>query len=636
MSHLLDGQEGRHGLPELRMEPILDGEDSPADYSDGNLIRRASAPPESSQYTRGILQNYTFNIGRSRSNLSAEKLEELSMPTSSPTGCRPQTPLSSPASPRELSVSQRFDAPTEKTFSWRTWVLIPESKRGFTISWIEIWSFAMTLCIFFVAFYVPFDLVLLRREGTVRFSVESGLDITFTIDIILQFFVAFPNRPWSLSAEMWEVSPHRIFKNYCAWPLSDHGRAGLFWPDIISVCPGFLSVASRLVFGDWYAISRRMRGLDKGLRAVRLLRLLHLYRLARLMERWQATLGYSYATVTFTKHLAVSIFVCHWMACVWIASEGRYTDGAILSYNTDQPTWLSALIEAKGDPCSGGVLESPWCIYVIALYWAVVTLVTVGYGDIVPQNLFEYFICTLSILISGYTWAYIVGSVVNLLSNLDGHNSKFKQNMDDLNLMMDNMALPRDLRIKLRTYMHEAQSVERLKAQKAMFEKNISLGLQLEVARFTSQDVLHSVYWTDALEEDMKAEIVHALRSEFFGPHEVLKKPSDMIIIRRGIAASRGVVLSRGDVWGHENILISNQNLWDRHFLRSLSFLDVLVLQQTDLRRIMGSSEPASLKHLQSVEKRIRIYRAIVITAQKRAIVNIFDKAASVKFSSGG
>eukprot|EP00971_Amphidinium_carterae_P134603 2667868-Amphidinium_carterae.1 len=42
------------------------------------------------------------------------------------------------------------------------------------------------------------------------------------------------------------------------------------------------------------------------------------------------------------------------------------------------------------------------------------TLTSVGYGDIVPQNETEYFLCTILMLMCGFVWAYVVASVVNV------------------------------------------------------------------------------------------------------------------------------------------------------------------------------------------------------------------------------
>lgn len=47
-----------------------------------------------------------------------------------------------------------------------------------------------------------------------------------------------------------------------------------------------------------------------------------------------------------------------------------------------------------------------------SLYYAVMTLTSVGYGDITPQNEAEYIGCIFLMLVSGIVWAYILGGSV--------------------------------------------------------------------------------------------------------------------------------------------------------------------------------------------------------------------------------
>merc|ERR1719261_1812100 len=105
------------------------------------------------------------------------------------------------------------------------------------------------------------------------------------------------------------------------------------------------------------------------------------------------------------------------MACVWCLAEGNITKGAAMSYHTDKPSWLSVLIASKGDSCEPSAEENPVCVYILALYWSVMTLTSVGYGDITPQNSLEYVVAVILMVIVAYVWAYIVGSIVSLLAN---------------------------------------------------------------------------------------------------------------------------------------------------------------------------------------------------------------------------
>jgi len=69
----------------------------------------------------------------------------------------------------------------------------------------------------------------------------------------------------------------------------------------------------------------------------------------------------------------------HLVACLWVASSSLEIKSHL--------TWIQSIQSTD---------EKNYSVYVSAMYWAIVTCTTVGYGDIVPINTYEK---TLSILI---------------------------------------------------------------------------------------------------------------------------------------------------------------------------------------------------------------------------------------------
>jgi len=62
--------------------------------------------------------------------------------------------------------------------------------------------------------------------------------------------------------------------------------------------------------------------------------------------------------------------------------------------------------------------------YVITLYWAIVTLTTVGYGDITPTNMMETSYMIIAIVLGSTSFAYFMNSVAFIL---DDYNKKGKE-----------------------------------------------------------------------------------------------------------------------------------------------------------------------------------------------------------------
>ena len=57
--------------------------------------------------------------------------------------------------------------------------------------------------------------------------------------------------------------------------------------------------------------------------------------------------------------------------------------------------------------------------YVTALYWSVMTLTTIGYGDVAPVTLGEQCLCIFAMLLGGSIYAYVIGAVCGIVSSMD-------------------------------------------------------------------------------------------------------------------------------------------------------------------------------------------------------------------------
>ena len=93
----------------------------------------------------------------------------------------------------------------------------------------------------------------------------------------------------------------------------------------------------------------------------------------------------------------------------------------------------------------------------MSFYWAVVTLLTVGYGDIVPKSNAERLYSCMTIVMGAVFYAVIFGNVSLLIHNIDMGLAKHRKLMDGINVFIKHYKVPK----KLAQNLIEAQGTSR-------------------------------------------------------------------------------------------------------------------------------------------------------------------------------
>ena len=76
-------------------------------------------------------------------------------------------------------------------------------------------------------------------------------------------------------------------------------------------------------------------------------------------------------------------------------------------------------------------------IYIASYYFCCYTMTSVGYGDFTPRNVLERMVCTWIVLTSGLSWAYILGEVCAIVSEMTVESQRFRKKMHHLNSLME-------------------------------------------------------------------------------------------------------------------------------------------------------------------------------------------------------
>ena len=91
-------------------------------------------------------------------------------------------------------------------------------------------------------------------------------------------------------------------------------------------------------------------------------------------------------------------------------------------------------------------------LYVTSFYWSLVTMSTIGYGDVLPNTLVERIFTIMAMIFGTSVFAYVVGSVCGIVQNLDKRSTEFYELMDNLSSFATENTISDDLNSRLKAY----------------------------------------------------------------------------------------------------------------------------------------------------------------------------------------
>jgi CRP-like cAMP-binding protein len=158
-----------------------------------------------------------------------------------------------------------------------------------------------------------------------------------------------------------------------------------------------------------------------------------------------------------SKLIIVILISAHWLGGIFfiLGNADQYSGG--MEDSSEPRNWLQAhgnLVPANVT-CSSSVTPTSDTLrsqYVAALYWAVATLTTVGYGDVTAVSNNEVFFATIVLILGTGIYTIVIANLEDIVSQLDVTSSLYKMKRDSITDYMDMQGLPHELKQKVNSY----------------------------------------------------------------------------------------------------------------------------------------------------------------------------------------
>lgn len=137
--------------------------------------------------------------------------------------------------------------------------------------------------------------------------------------------------------------------------------------------------------------------------------------------------------------LCVFLFLANLIGCLW------YFSGIISQeYLPESENWIVI----------NGLHEFSWMIhYIYSIYWAVVVIATVGFGDIHPTNVIEMSFSMFAIVMGCALYAYNLNKIGIILQKIYKEENEFKDDINIINNFMERKKIDSGLQTRIQEYL---------------------------------------------------------------------------------------------------------------------------------------------------------------------------------------
>ncbi|OQR89768.1 Voltage-gated Ion Channel (VIC) Superfamily [Achlya hypogyna] len=274
------------------------------------------------------------------------------------------------------------------------------------------WDLMIGGCVLYTTFVVPYRVSFAIDAAGFFYVLETVLDAAFFLDIVFTFRTGI-------------VSPISGLVYYNKQHIAVAYLKGWFLIDFFSTIP----IASIVAVVDPHlnASALMTTRIFRSLKLARLLKLARFQKISNTIAKWEEEVLANQSVLALLKIIFFVFFLAHLVACAWFYAA-----------STNPNSWAATIGLMADDHAHKQTLQ-----YLVSVHWAIVTMATIGYGDVVPQTKLEMLIAMLVMVTGVVMFGYVVGNITALVDNINASSRMQRERITNIKEYIIVRSLPK-------------------------------------------------------------------------------------------------------------------------------------------------------------------------------------------------